>query len=153
MSLQGRWQLQLRVPLLHNYLDAFDGFISRCRGISHLSSHSSLLRPSQFQFWCLCVIKVFNPFTAPDCKISGLKNAHNHACKQYIWWSCNNSTFSAWILIEVLSRTCAQGGKKTLYNWKFDSFIGRFSSDDAASMAAKGLRTVLWIAVVKTVRR
>ena len=26
----------------------------------------------------------FNPFTAPACKISGLKSAHIHACKQYI---------------------------------------------------------------------
>ena len=25
-----------------------------------------------------------NPFTAPSCKISGLKSAHIHACKQYI---------------------------------------------------------------------
>ena len=24
-----------------------------------------------------------NPFTAPACKISGLKSAHMHACKQY----------------------------------------------------------------------
>ena len=27
---------------------------------------------------------VFNPFTAPACKMSGLKSAHIHACKQCI---------------------------------------------------------------------
>ena len=34
-----------------------------------------------------------NPFTATACKISGLKGAHIHASKQYIWWSYNKSTF------------------------------------------------------------
>ena len=34
-----------------------------------------------------------NPFTAPACNISGLKSAHIHACKQYIWWSYNKFTF------------------------------------------------------------
>ena len=34
-----------------------------------------------------------NPFTAPACTISGLKGAHIHTWKQYIWWSCNNSAF------------------------------------------------------------
>ena len=37
---------------------------------------------------------LFNPFTAPACKISRLKNACMHASKQYIWWSCNKSTFN-----------------------------------------------------------
>ena len=26
-------------------------------------------------------------------KFPGLKSAHIHACRQYIWWSCNKSTF------------------------------------------------------------
>ena len=28
--------------------------------------------------------KSINPFIAPSCKISGLKNAHIHSCKRYI---------------------------------------------------------------------
>ena len=38
--------------------------------------------------------RVFNPFTAPAYNISGLKSAVIHACKQYICWSYNKSTFS-----------------------------------------------------------
>ena len=34
-----------------------------------------------------------NLFTASACKISVLKSAHIHACRQYIGWSCNKSTF------------------------------------------------------------
>ena len=34
-----------------------------------------------------------NPFTAPAYKMSGLKSAHTHARKQYIFQSCNKSTF------------------------------------------------------------
>ena len=37
---------------------------------------------------------LFNPFTAPACKNFRLKSARIHACKQYIWWSCNKSTFN-----------------------------------------------------------
>ena len=36
----------------------------------------------------------FNPFTAPACKISGLKCGHVHACKQYIRWSYKKSTIN-----------------------------------------------------------
>ena len=35
--------------------------------------------------------------------------------------------------------SCAGEKKKNLNNLKFGTFIGRFSSDDAASMAVKGL--------------
>ena len=42
------------------------------------------------------------------------------------------------ILIEVLSRTHAEKGK-SLNDFKFGSCIGRFPSDDAASMTVKGL--------------
>ena len=41
--------------------------------------------------WCQ---QKFNPFTATACKVSGLKRAHIHACKQYNWRSCNKSTFN-----------------------------------------------------------
>ena len=45
------------------------------------------------------------------------------------------------ILIEVLSCAHAKGGK-SLNDFKFGSFIGRFQSDGAASMAVKGLMCV-----------
>ena len=35
-----------------------------------------------------------NPFTASACKISGLKSAHIHSSRQYIWRSCSKSTFN-----------------------------------------------------------
>ena len=38
---------------------------------------------------------LFNPLTAPARKLSGLKSAQKHACKQHIWWTCNNSTPNA----------------------------------------------------------
>ena len=36
-----------------------------------------------------------NPFSATACKISGLKSAHIHPCRQYIWWSYNKPIFNA----------------------------------------------------------
>ena len=44
----------------------------------------------------VCLFLLFplvNYFTATACKISGLKSAHIHACRQCIWWSYNKSTF------------------------------------------------------------
>ena len=56
----------------------------------------------------------FNPFTAPACKISGLKSAHIHACKQYVSWSCNKSTFSI-VRFDRSPFTCSwKGGKKAV---------------------------------------
>ena len=74
-----------------------------------------------------------NPFTVPACKISGLKSAHIHACKQYIWWSCNNSTFST---------VHFDNKKKNLSRapFKFGTVIFHFSSDRAESLAVKGLK-------------
>ena len=43
-----------------------------------------------------------------------------------------------YILIEVLSRARAKG-RKGLINFKFGTFIDRFPSDGAASMAVRGL--------------
>ena len=49
----------------------------------------------------------FHPLTAPACKMSGLKSAHIHACKQYNWWSYNKSTFNT-------VHFGKEGGQKTL---------------------------------------
>ena len=77
-----------------------------------------------------------NPFTAPACKISGLKRAHIHACKQYIWWSYNKSTFNT---VHFNKNPSLCSCQKDLNDFKFDAFVGRFQSDGAASMAVKGL--------------
>ena len=45
------------------------------------------------------------------------------------------------ILIEVISRVHAKGGK-SFNDLKFGTFIGRFPSDPLASMAAKGLKEI-----------
>ena len=83
---------------------------------------------------------MINPFTVPACKISGLKRAHIHPCKQYIRWSYKKNLLSILcILIEVLSGVHEKGGGGGLNDFKFSTFIGRFPSDGAASMAVKEL--------------
>ena len=71
------------------------------------------------------------PSTAPACKLTGLKSAHVHACD----------------LIEVISCAHAKGFNE----FEFGTFMGRFQSVGAASMAVKGL-TWLWKASVLTPR-
>ena len=73
---------------------------------------------SQTQHHCECrreerrssddawLVWLYNPFTAPACKISALKSARVHACKQYIWWSCNKSTFHT-VHFDRISFTCS----------------------------------------------
>ena len=115
--------------------------------------------------------ELVNPFTATACKISGLESAHIHASKQYSWLSCNKSTFNSvhsvvpgwkvhtytppnsiadcpatnllsiecivWKSIYVLIRR----GKTSLHGFQFVTFTGRFPTDQAASVAVKGLRS------------
>ena len=57
---------------------------------------------------------LFNPFTAPACKISRLKSAHIHACKQYIWWSYTKSTFNTVHFDRNLFPCSYEGGEKAL---------------------------------------
>ena len=78
----------------------------------------------------------FNPFTAPACKISGLKIALIRACKQYIRCSYNKSTFNAAHFDKVLSRAHAKE-EKSLSDFKFGTFIGHFQSDGTSSMAVQ----------------
>ena len=75
----------------------------------------------------------FNSFTAPACKISGLKTANS------IFDGTTTSLHSILCtLIEIL--LCAHvKGKIGFNNFKFGTFNGRFKSDSAASMAVKGL--------------
>ena len=53
--------------------------------------------------------------------------------------SVTNLLSTLCILIEVLSRAHAKG-EKSLNDFKFGTFIGRFSSDGTPSMAVKGLK-------------
>ena len=85
------------------------------------------------------------PFTAPACKISGLKIALIHACEQYIRCSYNKSTFNAVHFDKVLSRAHAKEGK-SFNDFKFGTYvlallcaITHFQSDGTSSMAVKGL--------------
>ena len=54
------------------------------------------------------------PSLATACKISGLKSAHIHRCKQYIWWSCNKSTVNTVHFDRNTIRCSCEGGKKAL---------------------------------------
>ena len=86
----------------------------------------------------------FNPFISPACKISGLKSAHTHACKQYVWRSYNKPTVNT---VQSdrrpFTRSCQaeKEGKKSLNDFKFGRFIRRFPSDGAACMAVEGLKS------------
>ena len=83
-----------------------------------------------------------SPFIATAFEISGLKSAHIHGSKQYIWWSCNNSTFST-VHFDRNPFTCLyEGGKTSLNGFKFGTHTGRFPSDGAASMAVNGLKAL-----------
>ena len=91
----------------------------------------------------LITIIIFNPLTAPACKMSGLRSAPIHAWKQHIWRSCNKSTFNT-VRFDINLFTCScmgRGGEgvRSLNDFKFGTFIGRFQSAGAASMAVKGL--------------
>ena len=57
---------------------------------------------------------IFNPFTAPACKTSGLKGAHIPACKQYFGWSYTNLLSILGSLVEILSRANAKGERASL---------------------------------------
>ena len=85
---------------------------------------------------------VLNPFTAPACKLSGLKRARKHACKQHIWWTYNNSTSSAVPFGRRPSMCSCEEGKKSLNDLESRTSIGRFSSDVSASTAVKGLNVL-----------
>ena len=89
----------------------------------------------------LCLQLGVNPFTAPGRKISGLKSAHIHSCKQYIGWSYNKSTFSVvhFDRAQVKGCVCGGGGGGGLDYFKFGTFICRFLSYGAASTAVKWL--------------
>ena len=67
-----------------------------CQNSTMCCTHGLAFRYQSVFFYPLhtACLFCFNPFAAPACKISGLKMAHIHACKQYIWWSCNKSTFN-----------------------------------------------------------
>ena len=84
---------------------------------------------------------LLNPFTVPVLKISGLKSAHIHPCKQYIGWSCKKSTFIT-VHFDRNPFTSSRVGEEAVVV-SFGTFIGRFLSDGAASMAVKGLNKIL----------
>ena len=88
----------------------------------------------------IVIFCIFNPLTAPACKISGLKSAHIHARKQYICWSCDRSTFNTMHLGGSPFRCSRNRRRKSLNDFKFGTFIARFPSDSAARMSVKGLK-------------
>ena len=67
-----------------------------------------------------------NPFIAPACKMSGLRNAGT--CLQTAYFqSYNASTFSAArVLIKIVSYATAKKKTKRLKGFKFRAVIGRF---------------------------
>ena len=97
----------------------------------------------EFLWQILMVCTVFNPFTAPACKTFRLKSAHIHACKQYIWWSYNKSTFNT-VHFGRSPFTCSGEERGNRNHFKFGTSVGRFSSDSAASTAVKGLNNIAY---------
>ena len=58
-----------------------------------------------------------NPFTSPACKVSGLKSAHIHSSKQYIWWSYNKPTLNT-VHFDKNPFLCSNDGDRNFY-WSF----------------------------------
>ena len=85
----------------------------------------------------------FNPFTAPACKISGLKSAHIHTSRHYIWWSCNKSAFSTVHFGRNPFKSFEQRAQKSLNGFKFGTFIGCFPSDGVASRDSEKVKLIV----------
>ena len=69
--------------------------------------------------------------------ICGLKSAHIHACRPHISWSYDKPTFNT-VHFDRNPLSCSCKGRKSLNDFKFGTFTGRFPNDGAASMAVKG---------------
>ena len=82
-----------------------------------------------------------NPFTAPDCQISGLKSAHIKPADSIFDGPVAKPLSMLCILTEIFPPAHAKG-QKSLDGFKFCTFIGRFQTDGAASTAVKGLSTI-----------
>ena len=67
-----RWSMQIKL-----YSDLYFRLLWKREGVGYFLSFN--VSPN------LRTNHAFNPFTAPACKISGLKSAHMHATEQYIW--------------------------------------------------------------------
>ena len=78
----------------------------------------------------------FNPFTPPTCYIPGhIKTAPSNSVFD---GAITNLISILCILIKILSRADGDG-PQNLNDFKFGTFIAHFTSDDAASLAVKGL--------------
>ena len=84
------------------------------------------------------VWNIVNPFTAQASKLSRRERAHIHPCNSIYGGPVTHFLSMLCILVEVLSAAHSKG-EKSLNDFKFDTFIGRFPSDDAARMTVKGL--------------
>ena len=73
-----------------------------------------------------------NPFIALACKISQLKSACIHACKQYIWWSYNKQIYFQHCAFWQKSFLCwCERGRGSLNDLKFGTFIGHLPVSDS----------------------
>ena len=84
----GPWPLAVQSSALCSELRLFPLTLSTCpfSGCFTIFNAQTTQRSCQWG-------KRLNPFSASACKRSGLKSAHIHACKEYIWWSYNKSHF------------------------------------------------------------
>ena len=108
----------------------------RRHAVSRPSNDDLLLSLTPSLPWChlkttfkSAKFEALNPFTAPACKISGLKSAHMHARKQYLWWSYNKFAFNTVHFDRSPFRCSLDGGKKSLNDFEFGTFTGRFPND------------------------
>ena len=72
----------------------------------------SLAASDQGQLFFFSFYLNINPFTAPACKISGLKDARTRQQTLYFQESHNTSTFNVYFLIKVLSHASAKKGDR-----------------------------------------
>ena len=72
---------------------------------------------------------LFNAFTAPACKLSGLKNAHiiYIRLQTVMRWSYNESIFTI-VQFDRNPSPCLCEGEEDLNDFIFDTCIGRFEA-------------------------
>ena len=99
-----------------------------CSQISHLPVYS-----------ISCII--FNPITAPS-MLNFRPEKCTHIRHQTVHLMVLQQVEFGYVHFDRNSFACSWKGekKKKLKDFKFDTFIGHFQSDCAASVAAKGLR-------------
>ena len=119
--------------------------------VGHSGSHALL--PDKSSEWVQLTLSALTPLLPKRVKFQESK-VHTYTPANSIF----DGPITNLLLNPKLLRTCAKGQKSPNDFFKFGTFIGRFQSEGAASMAVKGLKTwptfdyvVIWVKQVQYV--